>query len=179
MIYTPMLHSSYRQNARSYPYTLALENELPAFFNPSPRKVQVGDYLPTVECAGDTYYMSISMAKDFRVIRCFFPSSKITICEGYWVLPSKAGPHGYKIVPINKNKCFIQFALVIEPDEYSFIAWRFPIKHLQFHIRLFLARRRKSRRLALAMALHPRLGAGSPVHAWLNGDTLSKIYSMI
>jgi len=57
----------------------------------------------------------------------------------------------------------------------SSIAWRFPLQSMQRGARRFLARRRESRRLALAMALHPRLGGGCPMRAWLNEDILGKI----
>jgi len=58
---------------------------------------------------------------------------------------------------------------------HAIVAWHFPIERLQLLARRFLTRRREQRRLALAMALHPRLGAASPVRAWLNEDVLCKI----
>lgn len=118
-----------------------------------------GTSLPTLEYNGHIYCMNQKTMQDF------------------WDTYDK-NPHLWFMVHEHSSKhiAFILFPLNgFTRDRRSFTAWRFPIRRLQFHIRLFLARRRRARRLALAMALHPRLGAGSPMGAWLHADALGRI----
>ncbi len=77
------------------------------------------------------------------------------------------------VVRFNAKRISILF--VRGAGRVSFVAWHFPLRLLQLEVRLFLARRRRARRLAFAMALHPRLGAASP-GGQLNPDVLGKIF---
>lgn len=56
-----------------------------------------------------------------------------------------------------------------------YLARQLRIESLQRRVRLILARRRGVRRLALAMALHPRLGENSPLREALPEEILAKI----
>jgi len=113
-----------------------------------------------IKYSGQLYYIHKESEDDFRHI--------INSPDTSWFVQQ---PTPEKVV----------FLLLIQDSHLiiSSIAWRFPIQSMQRCARRFLARRSESRRLALAMALHQRLGGQSQMLEWLNEDTLSKICSCI
>jgi len=125
--------------------------------------VILGSTLPVLQYKGRTYYIHKHTEKECRRVyfsstRCWFILHENTPKSSTFILHAE---NGYK------------------RSRHIIVAWYFPVEYLQFRARLFLARRRKERRLALAMALHPRLGGQSQMLEWLNEDTLSKICSCI
>ena len=121
--------------------------------------VVIDHNLPIIEHNGHFYHMHRKSADEFR--RVFYSP------QTAWHMKRRSAPEKISFVLHVQNNTMQTF--------HSFVAWRFSIQSLQRCIRLFLARRRESRRLAFVMALHPRLGNESLLHVWLNGDTLSKI----
>ncbi len=111
---------------------------------------------PTIlEHNGSLYYMLRKQSAEFR---CTLPRA----------------PHCLSTV-VRFNEKRISILFVRGAGRISFVAWHFPLRLLQLHVRLFLARCRRARRLAFAMALHPRLGAASP-GGQLNPDVLGKLF---
>ena len=130
-----------------------------------------------IKYSGQLYYIHNELEDEFgHNMYVFGPSKKseddfryiINSPDTFWYVQQRT-PEKVSFLLLNENT-----HLVI-----SSIAWRFPIQSMQRCARRFLARRSESRRLALAMALHQRLGGQSQMLEWLNEDTLSKICSCI
>jgi len=147
-------------------HTLHQYSHLPTV-QPTPGHPQIiiESALPVLQYRGRTYFMHRETEQEFR--RVYFDSTR-----SWFLLHDRE----YN----DKSSTFVLHAEYGDrPTRHAIVVWSFPIEYLQFRARLFLARRRESRRLALAMALHPRLGSASQLHAWLNEDALSKIGSLV
>jgi len=116
--------------------------------------------MPVIQFKGRTFFMRKSTEQECRracaaASRCWFQMRTLTRTAVTFMLHTEIG---------NKR------------GGHVIVAWHFPIQRIQFLARRFLVRRRGQRRLALAMALHPRLGAASPVQrAGLHEDALGRI----
>lgn len=123
----------------------------------------IASTMPIMQFRGRTLYMQKTTEKECRrayanATQCWFLLHSHTNTSTTFMLHTECG---------------------FKRTRHAIVAWHFPIEHLQFRVRRFLTRRRKERRLALTMALHPRLGADSAVHKWLNEDTLCRICASI
>jgi hypothetical protein len=141
--------------------------ELPEDAHPAPDTLLLSHSdIPLVELTGEVYSIDRDSLQEYNII-------KNNCKQHWWGVRQQTGKHVmlmlYSIPNYVANPSYI--------TRHAIAARRFPMQYLQYRVRRFLAKRRRDKIFALAMAWHPRLGAESKAQEGLQDDVLRLIHA--